>query len=297
MYGSTRVTQRSVASQVLYGLEANQARLGRLQQQLSSGKQISRPSDDPGATASALQLRSEIALSMQWSRNADDSLGWLGAIDSTVTGMSDQTRRVRDLVLQGMSTGVSSVESREAIATEIDGLRDSLLGAANSTYLGRPLFGGTTPGSTAYDPATGAYAGDNHPVARTVGSNVQVRVDITGPEAFGSAGADLFTVLSAIATHLRTDPTQLTNDLGALDGVMSRMTTTLADVGVRYNRVDQMRTAADEHKADVMSTLAGVEDIDLPKTIMDLSLQKAAYEAALGAAAHIVQPSLLDFLR
>jgi len=297
MYGNSRITQQSMTHQALLGLESNQSQLARLQQQMSSGKQLSKPSDDPGGAASALKLRSEVARNAQWSRNADDGLGWLGSIDSTLTGMSEQVRRARDLVLQGLSTGSSSPESRQALATEIDGLRASLLGSANSGYLGRPLFGGTTAGTVAYDTSTGAYVGDSNPVARTVGANARVRVDITGPEAFGPAGSDLFSVLTSVANNLRTNPNQLNSDLIALDGVMKNMTTTLADVGVRYNRVDQMLTAAESHKADVAATLSGIEDIDVAKTTLDLSLQRAAYQAALQATAHIVQPSLLDFLK
>ena len=297
MNANSRITQQSMAQQALLGLEANQSKLALLQQRMSSGKQISKPSDDPGGAASALKLRSEVARNAQWTRNADDGLGWLGAIDTTLTGMTDQVRRARDLVLQGLSTGSTSPESRKALATEIEGLRASLLGSANSGYLGRPLFGGTTSGTAAYDAASGAYVGDGNPVARTVGANARVRVDITGPEAFGPAGSDLFSVLADISTSLRTDPTQLNGDLVALDGVMKNMITTLADVGVRYNRVDQMRTAADDHKVDVEATLSGIEDIDVAKTTLDLSVQRAAYQAALQATAHIVQPSLLDFLK
>ncbi|MFA7323868.1 MAG: hypothetical protein WC005_05880, partial [Candidatus Nanopelagicales bacterium] len=90
MYGNSRITQQSMTHQALLGLESNQSQLARLQQQMSSGKQLSKPSDDPGGAASALKLRSEVARNAQWSRNADDGLGWLGSIDSTLTGMSEQ---------------------------------------------------------------------------------------------------------------------------------------------------------------------------------------------------------------
>jgi flagellar hook-associated protein 3 FlgL len=297
MYSGTRVTHRSVTQQALVGLEQSQTRLSRLQERLSTGKQVSRPSDDPSATASALGLRAEMARTAQWSRNADDAIGYLGTLDSTLTGMNDQVQRARDLVLQGMSTGASSQESREAMAAEIDGLRGSLIGSANTTYGGRPVFGGTTPGATAYDPTTGAYVGDAHPVTRTVGSQVRARVDITGPEAFGPPGSDLFSVLQSISTHLRTDPTQLGTDLTALDGASRNLITKQADVGVRYNRVDQMRTAADNRVLDLQNSLSSVEDVDLARTILDLNLQKATYQAALQSTAQVVQPSLMDFLR
>lgn len=297
MYTGMRVTQRSVALQALNGLETNQARLAVLQRQLSTGKQVSTPSDDPAGVATALQLGAESARNVQWGRNASDGLGWLGAIDSTLTSMSDQVRRVRDLVVQGASTGSGDPTTREAIATEVDGLRSALLSAANTTYQGRPVFGGTTTGTTAYDSATGAYVGDSHPVTRTVGPTTTVRVDVTGPEVFGPAGSDLFSVLSGISNDLRTNPAALGTDLLALDGVTKTMTTQMADVGVRYNRVDQAATTAAGRKDDVATTLSGIVDIDLARTITDLSVQKASYQAALGATAQVVQPSLLDYLK
>lgn len=296
MYTGTRITQRAITQEALLGLETNQARLGVLQQQLSSGKQISTPSDDPSGAAAALQLGAESARYVQWARNASDGQGWLGTIDGTLTTMNDQVQRVRDLVVQGSSTGTSDQQSRDAIATEIDGIRSSLLSAANTTYQGRPIFGGTTSGGKAYD-ATGAYVGDSHVVTRAVGPATAVRVDITGPEAFGAPGSDLFSLLSTISSDLRTNPGNLGTDLSSLDGVMGTMRTAQADVGTRYDRIDQASTSAAARKDDLAATLSGIVDVDMAKAITDLNVQKASYQAALGATAQIVQPSLMQYLR
>src|SRR5690349_16272792 len=166
-----RVTQRSIASNVLNGVQGNLARLGDTQQKLSSGKAISRASDSPTGTVSAMQYRSDIALANQYSRNADDGLGWLATADTALTSVVDQTQRARELVLQGMSSGTGgSPEARDAIAAEIDGIRQSMISAANTSYVGRPIFGGTTAGSAAYA-ADGSYTGDSGSVMRTVGDN------------------------------------------------------------------------------------------------------------------------------
>jgi flagellar hook-associated protein 3 FlgL len=73
--------------------------------------------------------------------------------------------------------------------------------------------------------------------------------------------------------------------------------TGLTEVGTRYNQVTQMRQAASDRVMDITSQLSDVEDIDLPKTITEMSLRQTAYEAALAATARVVQPSLIDFLR
>ncbi len=291
-----RVTHRSVGMRSLQGLQTNLERVARIQEQLSSGKQVSRPSDSPTATVASLRFRGEIRTHEQYTRNAEDGLGWLGTIDNALTGSLSAVRRVRDLTLSGMSTGSSSQEAREAMAAEIDQLREHLVSMANTTYLGRPVFGGTTPGAKAYD-ATGAYVGDTNDVTRTVGAGVKVRVDVSGPEVFGTGPNQLFTVLSDIAAHLRSDAGSLTPDLTRLDGVMRNVQNRLADIGTRFSRVEQARDTADSRLLTLTGDLSGVEDIDLPRTIVEMQMQQTAYEAALGATKHVVQPSLIDFLR
>jgi flagellar hook-associated protein 3 FlgL len=296
---SFRITQRSIGQSSLAGLQHNLGRLGNIQQQLSSGKQISKPSDSPTGTVSAMQLRSEIRTNQQWSRNAADGIGWLGTIDQTLTSSLDSVRRARDLTLQGMNSGATSAEAQRALAVEIDQLRDSLIGLANTTYLDRPVFGGTTSGKQAYQ-ADGQYVGSGtaNGVARTVGADATVRVDVTGPEVFGPQGADLFTVLGEIAANLRAgDTSALSANLNGLDTAMRTVQNKLAEAGARYNRVEQMQKAADDRVLALTNSLSGVEDIDLPKTIVDLKMQQMAYEAALGATQRIITPSLADFLR
>jgi flagellar hook-associated protein 3 FlgL len=292
----TRVTQRSISITSLAGLQGNLDRLGKLQQQLSSGRLISVPSDSPTGTVTALQIRGEMRTNDQYTRNAEDGLGWLGTIETALGSSLGNLNRVRDLTLQGISTGVSGQDAREALATEVAQIRDGLIQTANARYLDRPVFGGTTPKTIAFD-ATGAYAGDSTPVVRTVGDNTGVRVDLTGPEVYGTGSTQLFSVLSDIVTHLRTDPSQLSADLGNLDLAKNRMLTAVSDVGARYNRVDGLRQTADDRILTLKSSLANVENIDLPKTVTELQMAQVSYQAALGATAKAIQPSLLDFLR
>lgn len=296
-----RATQQSIAARVMTGLQANLARAGKLQEQLSSGKLITRPSDSPTGTASAMQLRGEIRAYEQYGRNADDGLGWLGTLDTTLTSGLSQVRQARDLTLQGMSAGVAgSATAREALAAEVDGLRESLISLANTRYLDRPVFGGTTAGDVAYDDAGAFRPGPVGEVKRAVGAGVTVRVDMPGPEVFGADGdpEQLFTVLTNLAANLRSnDRAGMVTNLDGLDSALGRIQTAVATVGTRYNRVEQMRQTADDRVVIFKGQLSGVEDIDFPQTIMDMTLQETAYQAALGAASRVIQPSLMDFLR
>ena len=292
-----RVTERSIHTRVLANLQRNIAKGEQIQAQLSSGKMINRPSDSPAGTVSSLQLRGEVRASNQYARNADDGLGWLGTLDNTLSNVSTQTIAARDLVVRGLNQGALDPSASKAIAAEIDQIRETLIGYGNTKYLDRPVFGGSTAGTAAYA-GDGSYVGDAGSTSRTVGAGSKVRVDTTGPEAFGEGDAQLFKVLGDVADSIRAgDSTATAANLEKLDAAHNLLKTTLSDVGARYNRVEQMKQSAQDRLLTVTSQLSDIEDVDLPKTIMEMQLQQTSYQAALAASAKVIQPSLIDFLR
>jgi flagellar hook-associated protein 3 FlgL len=299
-----RITHRAVTQTALQGLNSNLSAVNKLQQQLTSGKQISSPSDSPTGTNKAMQVRQEQSATTQYARNISDGKTWLDATDSALSSVMSQVQRVRNLTVQAMNTGSMSGTSREAISAEIVALRDSLLGVANQTIAGRPLFGGVTTGSQAYNPETGAYVGVDGTaldpevvVRRRVSNTEEVRIDVTGPEVFGATGSDLFGVVAGIGDHVTDDPSALAADLAALDVAMDRLLSATATIGARSARLEAAGQVNSDLQLTLKAQLASVEDIDMPKTIMELNQQQIGYEAALQATAKVIQPTLLDFLR
>lgn len=297
---SPRITQRLMTEQSLASMQAGLGRVARSQEQLTTGRTINRPSDSPSGTNSAMQLREQITQNAQYARNADDGVARLGSAGTVLTSMTDSVRRVRDLALQGASTGSMGVQAREALAMEVAQIRDGLLSQANTTHLGMPLFGGTTTGKAAYTKDAGGvvtYAGDANPVSRRIGAEDNVRVDVSGPEIFGPDGTDLFTIVAEIARKLTADPEALGVELDRLDVALSRITTSLADVGSRFNRLETgLRTNRDAGLG-LQDSLSQIENVDMARAMVDLQMNEVAYQAALGATARVMQPSLLDFLR
>jgi flagellar hook-associated protein 3 FlgL len=215
--------------------------------------------------------------------------------------------RVKELVLQGLN-GSSDPVQRGNIAQEVISLRDTLVGQANAKYLDRPIFGGNAGGTAAYDQTAGGnfkFIGSaNDQIERRVGPNQKVRVNLTGPEVFGPDSAtggisgNLFQVVDQIATDLQSNNAgALSADLAALDTRRVTVENQLGAVGARYNQVDGMKARAEDQQVTMKNGLSEVENIDLPKTIVDLQLQEIAYKSALSATSRVIQPSLLDFLR
>lgn len=293
---SGRVTEGSIHTRVLANLQRSLAKGDKILEQMSSGKQINRPSDSPTGTVSAMQLRTETRANERYARNADDGLAWLDTVENTLASTSTLVNRARDLTLQGLST-TNGGQAGEALAGEIDQIRASMIAQANTNFLDRPVFGGTVAGSVAYD-SNGTYVGDYGQTKRTVGANSQVRVDTAGPDAFGSGDTQMFAVLKSISDSIRSgDSAKLTNDLKNLDKAGIVVRTAISDAGSRYSRITQMKDMALDRSLTVASRLSEIEDIDLPKTIMEMKLQETSYQAALAASAKVIQPSLIDYLR
>jgi flagellar hook-associated protein 3 FlgL len=291
-----RVTEGSTSRGTLVGLQASAGRLSALQQQLSSGRQITRPSDDPTGTVSALQLRSQLKQLTQYQASGTDALGWLTTVDSAYSSISGQLQQVRTLVVQGMNTGTGSAASNEALAQQVDQARASLLSLANSSYLGRPVFGGTTAGTVAFD-TSGSYVGDNGTVSRTVGPNTTVDLNTPGTTGFGPNGSNLFDLLSTISNDLRTNPSGLGADLTALDARQVAITGDQALAGAKYQRIQGVQTTSNANTIQLKSQLSDLQDIDLADMAVQVSTANAAYQAALATTAKVSQISLLDFLR
>ncbi|SDC51776.1 flagellar hook-associated protein 3 FlgL [Geodermatophilus telluris] len=299
-----RITQKAVAQTALLGLNRNLTELGKLQQQLTSGKVVSKPSDSPTGVNRAMQIRQDQAAVTQQARNISDAQGWLDTTDTTLRTMSAQVQRVRDLTVQASNEGALSESGRSAVTTELREIRKSLIGLANTSVDGRPLFGGVTTGDRAYAD-DGSYVGvggaDGIPVVpttRRIADGEDVRIDVTGSEAFGDpAGVDLFALVGKIADDVDGDPAALGGDLEALDASLKRLLTGLSTIGARAARVESAAQTNSDVQLSLSRQLADVEDVDLPKTIMQLQFQQTGYQAALSATSQVIQPSLVDFLR
>lgn len=298
-----RVTHQSVQRSTLANLQLNLSTMADLQAKMSSGKKINVPSDDPAGASDMLRLRGEQRAQAQYQRNADDGNSWLTTIDAALQTTSTTIRRARDLVVQS-SSGAAGTPSREAIAVEIEGLRDELLQQANTTYLGRTVFAGTSNAGAAYTvdsttgPATYTFTGvPSATVERQVADGTTVRVDADGSKVYGDGADSVFALLDSIAATLRTPGADASTQLAALDARFETVLTELAGVGARQTRVTNAQTSLVDSALTTKTQLSAIEDIDLAEIILELGMQEVAYQGALGAAAKVLQPSLMDYLR
>lgn len=314
---SLRITQNSMNRTQLAGLNTSLSRLQGTQEQLTTGKRLNRPSDDPVGTVSALRFRDEQRQLQQFGENITDGIARLSALDNALSEVMKPIQTMRTKALAAMN-GTLGQQERTAIAQEIRELRQTILQQANSQYAGQPLFGGTTPKDNAFDPATGEYLGNELPVNRNVtdapGAAGQINVGVIGTKAFGTAladpdGADTWDpenpstaskqgALLDLADAIENGKAEgMSKGLEGLDKLRDSILDVQSTVGARVSRLTGLETLNGKQDDASKIALSKVEDADFLKAAMDLSIQSNAYQAALSASAKVIQPSLMDFIR
>jgi flagellar hook-associated protein 3 FlgL len=290
-----RVTTGMAQRHVLTDLRRVQERLANAQSQVSGGKRIEKPSDDPLGAERAMRLKDQLESTSAYRTAVDESRSWLDATDTGLESLGNVVQRVRELTLQA-ANGATTPSGRQSIKLEVDQLTEQLKTTLNSAYDGRRLFSGTATDTPPYSAATGdAYQGDAGAVVRQIGPGVSVQVNITGDDVLSG----LLPTLRTLSAHLQSnDVASLqSTDLQALDAGFDNLTAKRAQVGAITNRVDAAGQRLDDVYDVTSAFLSKTEDADLPQALTDLSAQQNALQAALRGGASLIQQSLMDFLR
>jgi flagellar hook-associated protein 3 FlgL len=292
-----RITAGMSQRHVLSDLRRVQERLSDAQSQVSSGKRVEKPSDDPLAAERATRLRDELETTSAYRTGVDESRSWLDASDSALQSVTDIVQTARQLTVQA-ANGATTPSARQSIKVQIDALTEQLKTTLNGAYDGRYLFSGTKTDTPPYDPNSAtpdAYQGDSNAVVRQIGPGVSVQVNVSADDVLSG----LLPALRALSSHLQSgDAASLqTTDLQALDTGLTTVTTARSQIGAITNRVDAAGTRLDDLHDVTTAFLSTTEDADLPQALTDLSAQQNALQSALRGGATLIQQSLMDFLR
>jgi flagellar hook-associated protein 3 FlgL len=306
---SMRITNSMVQRNVLADLNSVSERLTRSQMKAASGKEITKPSDDPFHASQAMALRTSLKGTQQHQRNVEDAMGWAEMSEDALDDITQNAQQARDLLVQG-GTDSTDQTSRDSIAAELEQLIAGIKQGAGKTYRGSYVLSGATTATRPYaDGPDDTYHGDEAGydpaiagIVREIGPGVTVTINTVGRDVLGDGQASgdgkLLNVLRDAVDHLKAgDGPALRADLGKLDGNVDHILGVRAANGARSQRLESALSRLQETEEATVSSLSNVEDADIAKTLIELNSQTAAYQAALRAGANLVQSSLMDFLR
>ncbi|MBO3664616.1 flagellin N-terminal helical domain-containing protein [Microbacterium stercoris] len=292
----SRTTAQTMTQVSLRHLQANLNELGRLQEMATSQRAFLAPSDDPSAAAVTLGLHAEQVRNGQFARNVDDAMAWVTTADGAISSSTKLMDRVRTLTLQGANDGALDATAKEAIAVELEGIRDELLAQANTKLLGRSVFAGTSDAAAAFDRAGYTFNGTpGSAVERRLSEGVTVRVDADGAEVFGAGADSVFALLDDIVADLRSG-TNVGPQVARIDDRVTRMLSAQGAVGARQAQIERAKEATVDAAVSLEGRRAAVEDVDSVEVLVELQAQELVYRSALQVTSRVLQPTLMDFL-
>ncbi|WP_427138353.1 flagellar hook-associated protein FlgL [Psychrobacillus psychrodurans] len=298
-----RVTQSMLSSNMLRNLSSSYSKMGTLQEQLNTGKKISRPSQDPVIAMKGIGYRSDLNRVEQFERNLGEVNNWLDSSDDGLDKVGAALQRVRELVIDA-NNDTKTPDDRDKIAKEIEQIKLQIRDLGNSKVGDKYIFSGTKTLAPLYDPNGNAplydangFLNANHPgvtedVNIEINAGVEITVNTNGIGVFD----EIDDMMNQLQTALETNA-PLDNFIGLADKNMDTVLTARSKIGARQNRVEMMENRLSSQNLIVTKQLSENEDVEYEEAITDLITQESIHRAGLAVGSRIIQPSLVDFLR
>jgi len=305
-----RITPGMTADNAVYNLQQGRAGLDALQEQISSGSIVNKPSDDPLTTRQLLTLQNEINAGKQSSSNITKGTLLLNVANTALGGMADIMTQVKSAAATLLS-GTSDPTAIASVTNNLTQLKAQLIDLGNTQIGNQFVFAGFK-NSKPFD-AAGTFTGTNDSLSVEIAPGSQVGTTISGgnllrggtpPPAVGSGATaggspvDILGSIDALITAISSN-----NSAGVGDGIKNmataadQITAAETDVAGRLTRLTNAQTIITNNQNTLETAYGDKQNVDLAKAGVELSQQTTAFNASLSATAKITQLTLLDYLK
>ncbi len=303
-----RVSSRAYLSELQSNLARAQQNLQTLSKQLSSGKRLTRPSDDPLAIGEIVYAHADLARVVSRQQILERGTRLTGVADVALDDIASALRSANDILLASTQPGLTDT-ARAAYAEQVRSLRARILDQANASVQGEYLFAGRNTRERPFSEAGGVvtYAGTSDGIELMVAPQRPMEVtlpgdmlfnfeDAGGERAVADVDTDLFALLEELATHIENgDDNQVEERMPDLRKLYEHCVEQRGVLGARTVRVQQAMEAAKDVEVHAREVLSDVEDVDIAQAIVQMQAQEVAYQAALSATAKMAQmPTLFE---
>lgn len=287
-----------------------QGELAKTQEQLSTGKQIVKPSDAPDKASLVTRLESELGRQTSYQETLKSVQTRLQSEETALKNTTDVLVRIKELSIQAASDTLGTAD-RQSIALEISSLREQILSLANTQDTnGNYLFGGSRVGQPAFGPDSKGqviYQGDQSRMKAAVGDNRRMNMNMPGSDAFvrvirddgkgSKVGIGFFQALDDLAKAVKSsDHTSIQRGIAEIDTLQQGASDAIAQIGTDLNVVDMQNNVLDEVTLRLKTTKSDAEDLDYTQAITKMNKDQLALEAAQSSFAKISQLSLFKYM-
>ncbi|NTV10544.1 MAG: flagellar hook-associated protein FlgL [Zoogloea sp.] len=311
-----RITTGMIYDLGLASIQNQTASMVNAQQQMSTGKRILSPSDDPIASARVLEVSQSKSVNDQMAVNQGYASDALTQLDSTLGSVNDLLTYVRSRVVEA-GNGTYSAGELQSLATDLRGQYDSLLSLANSTgsdgqYMfagfktdAKPFTGAQMTGQPTGGPFTSIqYAGDSNQRTLQVSTSRNMPTSAAGTDVFSkdpvTGDVKIFKALSNFIGALETPgtniPSAVSTALAGMDQALDQVSTAQATTGARENELESLKSVNGDLNVQYQETISRLQDVDPAKAISTFTLNQTYLQAAQQAFLKVSNLSLFNYL-
>jgi flagellar hook-associated protein 3 FlgL len=288
------------ADNALYNLQKGRTVLGRLQEQVTSGSIVNRPSDDPITTRQLLDIENKLEKGEQYQSNITNGNLWLNMTETAVEGMINVITEARKAAGK-VASGSTDSTVRTNAASQLTELKEQLVDMGNTQLGDQYLFAGFKTGTAPFSKSDNTYLGTGDDISVEIDQNSLASINITGDKLLKGTGSygsvDILQTFDNLITAINSNDTStIQTEAEKLDASMKQLSNAVSDVGNRLTRLDSAKTMITQNQNTLSGIMSGTQEVDMIKAATELNKQQTAFEAALAATAKISQLSLLDYL-
>lgn len=289
-----RITNNITTNIALKSQSRSSQKLNDATQVASTGERVNAPSDDPVAWSAAISHDARIKRMERRTQTGERAAGDFDLAENALASAGDVMSQVQSIAVQA-ANGPLTAAQRAALGLQVSGLRNQILGLANTRGASGFLFGGTRTDIEPFDP-TGAFLGNDVATNIEISDGVSARSNASGARAFTAAGGrDIFTDLQTLATALAADdlPT-IRASIGNIAAGHLQLVNGRVETGLRG---EQIRSAAEVTSNALLATriARGNETgVDLPTALSTLENARSSYERSVAVTREILQVSAVQ---
>ena len=302
-----RVTANMSAENSLYNIQQGRAKLDKIQESISSGQKINRPSDDPIDSRTLLDIGDKLRSYDQLASNINKATSWLKFTSTAMDGMTAIIGLARKAA-GTINTGSSDPSIRQSVHDQLVDLKKQLVDMANTQYGDQYIFAGADNTTPPFNNLNNNYGGDSTQLSIEVAQNSTQTMNVTGDRLLKGVGANpsygsvdilatFDNLIAAVGDSVTpSNVAALSTGIVDLQNGAKQFNIATSDVLSRMSRLDNMDKLNTNNKNTLLSIATSIQEVDYAKLGIEQANQKLAFEASLSSTAKLSQLSLLDYL-
>ena len=323
-----RITNSSMIRTQLYDTQQSLSKMNTLNQQITTGKVISKVSDDPQKAIKIMNMNNEIKYTEKYNSNIDETVGWMNTSDASLQTVGDLLGDIKDTILK-VGNGTYSQSEMKSLNSDMNEKIKQLGDTLNSTYGGKYMFGGSNVDDAPIKVTTdtngvvklefnkdknGQILPNTEDLKTDISGGVNIDYNVSVGELFNIKDANgnntnlldevnnISKLMNDIAngdekTASTAKDTLLNDTKGKIDTLFDHVLTERTSLGVKVSTAEKIKDANDDDLTTMKDVLSKDQDTDVVEAFIELQSAELVYQASIKVGSKLIQPTVLDYIR